>query len=83
MEIGEGCIIWERAVVGLSESSNDDGGVLEKGVCLMRNVVVETSAVVEAEVIGEGSVIEGCVKVRRGAKIGKVSCLAISGELIC
>ena len=67
--VGEGCVVWEKAVVGLGASDGGGDGV---GVKLEKNVVVEACAVVEAEVIGEGSVVESFAKVGGGATVGKV-----------
>jgi dynactin-6 len=63
VDIGEGCIIWEKAIVG---------GEGEGAIKLSRNVVIETSALIEAGVvIGENSIIEAQAKVAEGAIIGR------------
>lgn len=67
--IGDGCIIGERAVVGLQ-------GVGETGVVIGNGVVVEAGARVEGSV-GEGTVIEAGGVVGRGAVVGKVGRLLI------
>jgi dynactin 6 len=83
--VGEGCVIWERAVVGGSGeksmvqkresglTSVDEEGSVEE-TKLVRNVIVEASAIVETGAyIGEGSVIEVGARVGRGSRIGKVT----------
>lgn len=84
--VGEGCVVYERARVGVGEVDDKSGGrpgVVRResgmggggrgdGVVLGRNVVVETNAVVEAAEIGEGSVVEVGAVVGRGAVIGRV-----------
>jgi len=65
--IGEGCVIWEKAVVGI-----DGGHDSEQSVVLGKNVVVESGAVVEAKEVGEGTTIEALAKVGVGARVGKV-----------
>lgn len=62
--IGEGCIIGERAVVGLL----GEGG---KGVVIGKGVVLEAGARVEGN-LGDGSVVEAGGIVGRGAVVGKV-----------
>lgn len=62
--IGEGCIIGERAAVGLQ----GEGG---QGVVIGKGVVVEAGARVEGS-LGEGSVVEAGGIVGRGASVGKV-----------
>lgn len=90
--VGEGCVVFERARVGVAE----DGGRPEvgrrvsglsmggrgEGVVLGRNVVVETGAVVEASEMGEGSVVEAGGVVGRGCVVGKVCGLSKALEVI-
>ena len=76
--LGEGCIVCERAAVGLSTAGKDDSD----GVVLGKNVVIEATAVVEAAEIGEGSIIEVGAQVGRGAMIGKV-CSSFSSRRSC
>jgi dynactin-6 len=70
VEIGQGAIIWEKAVVGSERESRPE--IEERRCVLGANVVVETGAVVEAEVVGEGTVVECYARIGEGAKIGKV-----------
>lgn len=74
IEIGEGCIIWEKAVVGSGSAAEDDSKSTEKvkKIVLGPNVVVESGAVVEAETVGEGTIIEAFSKIGDGASVGKV-----------
>ena len=74
IEIGEGCIIWEKAVVGSGSAVEDDSKRTEKvkKIVLGPNVVVESGAVVEAESVGEGTIIEPFSKLGDGANVGKV-----------
>ncbi|KAF1984269.1 trimeric LpxA-like protein [Aulographum hederae CBS 113979] len=77
VEIGEGCIISERASVGLS--SGDQNDRLEEGkvhkvqlmVSLGREVNVENGATVEAAEIGDGTIIQIDAKVGAGSVVGK------------
>lgn len=81
--LGEGCVVFERARVGVADVGEVPGfdrrqsgtymGGRGEGVVLGRNVVVETGAVVEAAEVGEGSVVESGAVVGRGAVIGKVN----------
>ena len=80
--LGEGCVVFERARVGVADVGEVPGfdrrqsgtymGARGEGVVLGRNVVVETGAVVEAAEVGEGSVVESGAVVGRGAVVGKV-----------
>jgi len=74
IDIGEGCIIWEKAVVGSGSAAEDDSKRTEKvkKIVLGPNVVVEAGAVVEAESVGEGTIIEAFSKIGDGASVGKV-----------
>jgi dynactin-6 len=58
--IGDGCIIWEKAVVGGAGPAS-----------LAKNVVVETCAVVEGGSLGESSVVEAFGKVGVDAELGR------------
>jgi dynactin 6 len=75
IEIGEGCIIWEKAVVGSGSLAEDDAKKTEKvkKIVLGPNVIVESGAVVEAESVGEGTIIEPFSKIGGGANVGKVN----------
>ena len=72
--IGEGCIVSERAMVGVtSRAENTDGG---HGPChtnLARDVVLEPTAVVEAGAsIGAGGMLEVGSRIGARAVLGTV-----------
>lgn len=67
VKIGEGCIVAERAVVGLASEGSEGNGVT-----IGDSVSIETSAVVEAESVGKGSVVCVMAVLGRGCKIGEV-----------
>lgn len=66
--IGEGCIIAERAVLGLQSKASVDGN----GVLLGNGVVIESGATVEGS-LEEGSLVEVGAVVGKGSVVGKVS----------
>ncbi|KAF2136990.1 uncharacterized protein K452DRAFT_302286 [Aplosporella prunicola CBS 121167] len=66
--IGEGCIIYEKAVVGIEGDGEAESG---RGVVLDRNVVVESGAVVEAALVGEGAVVGVEGRVGVGSAVGR------------
>jgi dynactin-6 len=68
VEIGEGAIVWEKAVVGSSSAAEG----AEQRVSLGPNVVVETGAVIEGGEVGEATVVESFARVGARCKIGKV-----------
>ncbi|KAF2089475.1 trimeric LpxA-like protein, partial [Saccharata proteae CBS 121410] len=68
--IEEGCIIGEKAQIGLG-----NGGTM-KGLKLAKNVVVDSSAIVEATQVGEGTHIGAGAKLGMGAVIGKYCTIA-------
>jgi len=68
VQIGAGCIINERAIVGLTDPSGDTS----KAVILGKNVVIESAAIVAASEIGQGSIIGVGAKIGTGATIGSV-----------
>lgn len=72
IEIGEGCIIWEKVVIGNAKEEERQKSEGEKNITLGSNVVIETGAVVEAESIGESTIVEAFAKVGEGAVIGRV-----------
>jgi dynactin-6 len=72
IELGEGCIIWEKAVVGNATDDEGQKSEKEKKITLGSNVVIESGAVVEAETVGENTIIEAFAKVGEGAIVGKV-----------
>lgn len=80
--IGEGCIVSEKASVGLLEAPAEDNNVNDsapfKEVLLEKDVVVEPSAIVEGSKIGEGTTLEAGSKVCVDAVLGKVSPLPLS-----
>ena len=82
IEIGGGCNIWEKAVVGSGNAAEEDAKRTEQvmKIVLGPNVVVESGAVVEAESVGEGTIIEAFAKVGDGASVGKVKTLSIKAS---
>jgi carbonic anhydrase/acetyltransferase-like protein (isoleucine patch superfamily) len=77
VEIGEGAVIWERAVVGINveggaRDEDDDAGLGDKFVMLERNCILESGAQVAAKLVGEGTVIEAFATIGEGCVIGKV-----------
>lgn len=66
--IGEGCIVYEKATVGIPELEGGQG----RGVVLDRNVVVESSAIVQAALVGEGTTIGTDSRVGLGSAVGQV-----------
>ncbi|KAI4156233.1 MAG: hypothetical protein LQ340_000427 [Diploschistes diacapsis] len=77
VSVGQGCIISEKAVVGLSSPNvaapGTDAGAASAGVVLENDVVVEPAAAVEGRRVGEGSTLEAGSKVCADAVVGKVS----------
>ena len=85
VEIGEGCVIWERAVVGINveagaRDEDDDAGLGGTFVMLERNCVIESGAQVSAKIVGEGTVIEAFASVGEGCVIGKVCFSSLSTD---
>ena len=73
IDIGEGVVIWERAIVG-EGTPGREYGVGERKTILARHVIIEAGASIGAgAVIGEGSVVEVGAKVGEGCVIAKVS----------
>jgi len=70
--IGEGCIVCEKASIGLLNAESDEEQDSGIGVILEKNVTVEAGAVVEAKFVGEGTTIELGAKIGKGAILGKV-----------
>ena len=71
IHVGEGCIIGEKATVGVlskptATSPNDNGGVT-----LSKHVTINLGATVEARFVGEGSTIEAGATIGRDSVIGK------------
>lgn len=73
VEIGSGCIISEKAVIGLSDFSQDLGDMtrLPDKIVVHDHVKVESSALVEAVEVGEGSTVDVDAKLGAGARVGK------------
>ncbi|MCJ1317565.1 hypothetical protein MMC15_002890 [Xylographa vitiligo] len=69
--IGEGCVVCERASVGLLNAESDEEEESGIGVILEKNVTVEAGAVVEAKFVGEGTTIELGARIGKGAILGK------------
>ena len=75
--IGKGCIIAEKAVVGVTQN------ILHNDVSIGEGVSMESGAMFEGSSIGNHSTIEVNAKVRRGAVIGqwcKIAPLCEVGE---
>lgn len=71
VQIRANCIVAERSSVGLtSEISGSAEGV---AVTIEDNVSIETGAVVEATLVGAGSVVEVNARISPRAVVGKVS----------
>ena len=71
--IGDGCVVAERAVIGLvgslgAERCKGWGGE----VILGNGVIIESGAMVEGKMLGEGTIVEVGAVVGRGSVIGKV-----------
>lgn len=80
LELGQNCIVAERAVVGiLGEPSGESSKVV-----IDEFVSIETGATVEASVVGKASVIGAYSTVRADCNIGKVrlDCRRLSTELM-
>ncbi|KAF2104351.1 transferase hexapeptide domain protein [Rhizodiscina lignyota] len=74
VDIGPGCIVSEKAVIGLSDLSQDDPeGDLElpEIIKIGQNVNIESGTIVEAAEIGENTLIDVDVKLGAGSVIGK------------
>ena len=69
--IGEGCIIGEKATVGILSKPTPTSPSDNTGVTLSQNVNISLGATVEARFIGEGSTIEAGATVGRDTVIGK------------
>lgn len=69
VRIGNSCIVAERATVGLSDSPGTFAGTT---VELEEGVSVETGAVVQAERVGTGSVVDVNSNLGPGVVVGKV-----------
>ena len=66
--IGDGCIIEERAVIGIQSQEERHGG---SGVVLGNRVVVQSGSEVQGN-IAEGGIVEVGAVVGAGSTIGKV-----------
>ncbi|KAF2460601.1 hypothetical protein BDY21DRAFT_276607, partial [Lineolata rhizophorae] len=76
VDVGDGCIVGERAAIGLGEpGAAASAGAADARVALGRNTVVETGAVVEARETGEGAVVEA------GARAGPGSVMEAHSKL--
>ncbi|MCJ1350118.1 MAG: hypothetical protein MMC33_000099 [Icmadophila ericetorum] len=71
VQIGEGCILWEKCRVGLQQSLGEEGEGEVMMVVLGRNVIVEAGAVIQGRSVGDGTVVDAGARVGRGAVIGK------------
>ena len=72
VSVGEGCIICERASIGLVDAEQSGKARATGEVVLGKNITVEIAAVVEARSIGDHTTIEAGAKVGKAAVIGKV-----------
>ncbi|KAE9986130.1 hypothetical protein EG328_006392 [Venturia inaequalis] len=71
VDIGEGSMVWERAIVGIDGAGGLEAGSEVKATLLGKNVVIETGAIVEAGVvIGDGTLVEGLARIGEGSVIG-------------
>lgn len=66
--IGEYCIVFERAVVGVSEQSAS----ATEGVTLGASVCINSRAKVEAKSVGNGTSVEVCGTLCAGSVVGEV-----------
>lgn len=66
--VGEGCIISERASIGLLSPPQNEKEAA--GVTLSPGVLVETCAVVEGASVGAYTIIESGAKIGKGAVVG-------------
>ncbi|MCJ1458257.1 hypothetical protein MMC28_008628 [Mycoblastus sanguinarius] len=69
--IGAGCIISERASIGLLKAPQDENTEYVAGVNFGPGVLVESGAVVEAASVGAYTVVEAGAKIGRGAVVGE------------
>ena len=77
--IGDGCIISERASIGLlSPPQNEEEA---KGVTLSPGVLIETCVVIEGASIGPYTIIEAGAKIRKGTVIGANSKVCAGVEI--
>lgn len=71
--IGDGCVVAERAVIGLGSSLGTEKDKSWGGEVILGNgVIVESGAVVEGKMVGEGTIVEVGAVVGRGSVVGKV-----------
>ncbi|RQM06301.1 hypothetical protein DH86_00001106 [Scytalidium sp. 3C] len=66
--VGSNCILSERSSIGLQDPLSTGQ---EQGVVIGDFVIIEAGAVVEAQRIGDGSLIEVNAKIGKGAILGK------------
>lgn len=79
ISVGDGCIISERASIGLlSRPQNEEEA---KGVTLSPGVHIETCAVVEGAFIGPYTIIEAGAKIGKGTMIGANSKICAGVEI--
>lgn len=74
IDIGEGCIISERASIGSSKSASPQLEIDARTaprVTLAQGVLIECGATVEAASIGAFTVVEAGAKIGRGAVLGR------------
>ncbi|KAF6221364.1 hypothetical protein HO133_002219 [Letharia lupina] len=68
ISVGDGCIISERASIGLLSSPQNEKEA--KGVTLSSGVLIETCAVVQGASIGAYTIIEAGAKIGKGTVVG-------------
>ena len=68
IDVGDGCIISERASIGLLSPPRNERE--SQGVTLSPGVLIETCAVVEGAFIGPYTIIEPGAKIGKGTVIG-------------
>ncbi|KIW02518.1 uncharacterized protein PV09_06316 [Verruconis gallopava] len=75
VEIGEGTVIAERAVIGINDEGSgkddEDAGLGGRFVMLERDCIIESGAQVAAKLVGEGTFIDAFAVVGEGCVIGK------------
>ncbi|CAF9939902.1 MAG: hypothetical protein ALECFALPRED_008371 [Alectoria fallacina] len=77
--VGEGCIISERASIGLLSPPRNEREA--EGVTISRGVLIESCAVVEGASIGAYTIIEAGAKIGKGAVVGSNSKVCVGVEI--
>lgn len=79
ISVGDGCIISERASIGLLSSPQNEKEA--KGVRLSSGVLIETCAVVQGASIGAYTIIEAGAKIGKGTVVGANSKVCAGVEI--